>query len=140
MRQMTYSFIAVLVAGSTAFAHEGKPHDFADLSRAWSFDPLVVAILTSSAVIYINGLRNLWNAGGRGHGISRRICRRVDVGIHCSCLTSARVGRSSFFRSHVAARDSDADLGTVVRTRTSVCRGYVVRPRFVAKADRQCDL
>ncbi len=71
MRQMTYSFIAVLVAGSTAFAHEGKPHDFADLSRAWSFDPLVVAILTSSAVIYINGLRNLWNAGGRGHGISR---------------------------------------------------------------------
>ncbi|PYT01621.1 MAG: hypothetical protein DMF63_01885 [Acidobacteria bacterium] len=67
---MRSAFIVILVAASTTFAHEGEPHDFGELWHAWSFDPLVVVILASSALVYVNGLKNLWKAGGRGHGIS----------------------------------------------------------------------
>jgi putative membrane protein len=70
MRQVALAFIATLGIAATSFAHDGKPHDFDALWRAWSFDPLVVTVLAFSAVIYLSGLRNLWNAGGRGHSIN----------------------------------------------------------------------
>ncbi|HEY8562456.1 MAG TPA: cytochrome c oxidase assembly protein [Pyrinomonadaceae bacterium] len=63
---------AFLTPAGAVFAHDGKPHDYADLWRAWSFDPLSVASLAVSAAVYISGLRNLWRASGTGSAISRR--------------------------------------------------------------------
>jgi putative membrane protein len=37
--------------------HEGKPHDWHDLVRAWSFEPLIVISLTLTALLFIIGLR-----------------------------------------------------------------------------------
>src|SRR6185503_20769267 len=35
--------------------HEGKPHNWHDLIRAWSFEPLVVLSLLISALLFIVG-------------------------------------------------------------------------------------
>jgi putative membrane protein len=40
--------------------HEGKPHTWHDLARAWSFEPLVVAPLALTAILFAIGLRRLW--------------------------------------------------------------------------------
>jgi cytochrome c oxidase assembly factor CtaG len=69
MRQVTRSAILLILIPVAVFAHDGKPHDFDDLIRAWSFDPLVVTMLLVSAFIYVAGVRNLWRVGGNGHGI-----------------------------------------------------------------------
>jgi len=37
--------------------HEGKPHNWHDLIRAWSFEPVVVISLTLTALLFIIGLR-----------------------------------------------------------------------------------
>ena len=37
--------------------HGGQPHNWHDLARAWSFEPLVVVSLVISAVLFIVGLR-----------------------------------------------------------------------------------
>ena len=60
---------ASLPAARTVFAHDGKPHGFDDLWRAWSFDPLVVAPLLISGTVYFLGTRNLWRASKKGGGI-----------------------------------------------------------------------
>ena len=39
--------------------HEGQPHDWSDLARAWSFEPLVVATLLLSAALFVFGLCRL---------------------------------------------------------------------------------
>jgi len=39
--------------------HEGKPHNWHDLIRAWSFEPLVVISLIISALLFIFGLYRL---------------------------------------------------------------------------------
>jgi cytochrome c oxidase assembly factor CtaG len=38
------------------FFHEGKPHNWHDLIRAWSFEPLVIISLTLTALLFIIGL------------------------------------------------------------------------------------
>lgn len=43
-----------------AFGHEGKPHDWDHLVRAWSFEPLVTVSLGVTAVMFVIGLRRLW--------------------------------------------------------------------------------
>jgi len=40
--------------------HEGKPHNWDDLVRAWSFEPLVTAALALSAGLFVAGVRRLW--------------------------------------------------------------------------------
>ena len=60
----------ILLLPKAAFAHDDKPHTFEDLAFTWSFDPLVISVLTISAVVYALGLRNLWRSGRRGSGIS----------------------------------------------------------------------
>jgi putative membrane protein len=50
-------------------AHDGKPHDYADLLLAWSFDPLIIGSLALSAGIYFRGVFNLWREAGSGKGI-----------------------------------------------------------------------
>ena len=70
MRQIASSWFFLLLIPMVVLGHDGKPHNFDDLIRAWSFDPLVTAGLTSSAVVYVFGLRNLWSVSGVGSGIS----------------------------------------------------------------------
>jgi putative membrane protein len=68
MRQMK-PLIVLLFAVSVS-AHEGKPHNFNDLWRTWSFDPLIIASLLISGAVYFWGIRNLWRASEKGSGIS----------------------------------------------------------------------
>ena len=51
-------------------AHGDAPDDFAQLMRAWSFEPLVVIGLALSAILYFAGLLRLWRASGIGRGIA----------------------------------------------------------------------
>lgn len=40
--------------------HGGQPHNWHDLVRAWSFEPLVVIGLVASLILFAIGLRRLW--------------------------------------------------------------------------------
>src|SRR5437868_127012 len=51
-------------------AHGDAPDDFAELMRAWSFEPLVVIGLALSAILYAVGQYRLWKASGLGRGIA----------------------------------------------------------------------
>jgi cytochrome c oxidase assembly factor CtaG len=70
----TVPLIAIVMfvenAGTT-FAHEGKPHTWHDLARAWSFEPVIVVSLIVTAGLFTWGLRKLWRHSGRGKGIRR---------------------------------------------------------------------
>ena len=39
--------------------HGGQPHNWHDLARAWSFEPLVIISLAVTAVLFIIGLYRL---------------------------------------------------------------------------------
>ena len=45
--------------------HEGKPHNWHDLVRAWSFEPLVVVALAVTAVLFAVGFWRLWREAPR---------------------------------------------------------------------------
>lgn len=53
------------------FAHEGKPHKFADLWTTWGLDPLVIATLALSAWLYWRGTRRVWRESAKGRGVRR---------------------------------------------------------------------
>ena len=60
--------------------HAGQallPHD---LWTAWSFDVVVIASLLFSAVFYARGVRRVWNAAGRGRGVTTGQCARFWSG------------------------------------------------------------
>jgi putative membrane protein len=40
--------------------HEGKPHNWHDLARAWSFEPFVILSLVLSLALFASGLQRLW--------------------------------------------------------------------------------
>jgi cytochrome c oxidase assembly factor CtaG len=63
----------VLLIGNpgASFAHGGKPHTWHDLSRTWSFEPVVVVSLIITAWLFIWGLKKVWRHSGIGKGISR---------------------------------------------------------------------
>jgi cytochrome c oxidase assembly factor CtaG len=65
--------VAVLIClmNTPALAHEGKPHNWHDLTRAWSFEPLVVISLTLMALLFVRGVRALWRQSDTGKGIRR---------------------------------------------------------------------
>lgn len=48
-----------------ALLHGGQPHDWHDLVRAWSFEPLVVIGLVLTAGLFAVGLRRLWREAPR---------------------------------------------------------------------------
>jgi cytochrome c oxidase assembly factor CtaG len=52
--------MTVLLCPVVAAAHGGRPHDWHDLARAWSFEPLVVISLGLTAVLFGVGVRRLW--------------------------------------------------------------------------------
>ena len=49
-----------LCARPVLLFHEGQPHNWHDLARAWSFEPLVVISLTVVAALFAIGLHRLW--------------------------------------------------------------------------------
>src|ERR1044072_6743690 len=53
-------FAPLRLCGSPVLAfHGGQPHDWHDLMRAWSFEPLVIISLIITALLFIIGLRRL---------------------------------------------------------------------------------
>jgi putative membrane protein len=63
-------FAAFLVATETAaLAHEGKPHNWRELARAWSFEPVVVLTLIISGALFISGFINLRREAARQKSI-----------------------------------------------------------------------
>lgn len=63
---LTFTLLSV-----NAFAHDGRPHGFADVWQYWGKDPLTIFLLALSAVLYIGGLRRLWRESSVGSGIRR---------------------------------------------------------------------
>ena len=53
------------------FAHIGRPLEPHDLWRAWTFEPVTVALLAVSGWTYGRGLTRLWHAAGHGRGVRR---------------------------------------------------------------------
>ena len=62
---------SLLFFATTAFAHGGKPHNWHDLWRTWTFEPLVTISLALTAFLFIAGLRKLWRESGTNRGIRR---------------------------------------------------------------------
>ena len=60
-----------MLAGLVVFAHLGRPLEPHDLWRAWTFEPLTVALLAISGWMYLRGLTRLWHAAGAGRGVRR---------------------------------------------------------------------
>ena len=58
-----------LFSAPAVLAHEGKPHNWHDLVRAWSFEPLVTASLVISALLFVTGLRRLWREAPKRRSI-----------------------------------------------------------------------
>jgi cytochrome c oxidase assembly factor CtaG len=71
MKIRILTFVGVLVAPAVVLGHGGEVHESAGVWLLWEFDPLIVAILAVSAIVYSMGLRNLWRSAGVGHGISK---------------------------------------------------------------------
>src|SRR5215208_6149890 len=49
--------------------HGGKPHNWHDLVRAWSFEPLVTISLILSGLLFAGGLRRLWREAPKRRSI-----------------------------------------------------------------------
>lgn len=49
--------------------HGGQPHNWHDLVRAWSFDPLVIVSLTITAILFAIGLHRLWRESPKRRSI-----------------------------------------------------------------------
>jgi len=49
--------------------HGGQPHDWHDLVRAWSFEPLVVIALLLTALLFTIGLYSLWREAPKRRSI-----------------------------------------------------------------------
>ena len=59
-------------AGLTVFEHLGQPLEPHDLWRAWTLEPVTIALLLVSGTMYAIGIRRLWRAAGRGRGVPQR--------------------------------------------------------------------
>ena len=62
---------SLFFSATTAFAHGGKPHNWHDLWRTWTFEPLVVISLAVTACLFIAGLGKLWHESGTNRGIRK---------------------------------------------------------------------
>jgi len=69
---LTFTFYLFTLSFPRAvLAHEGRPHNFHDLWRAWSWEPVVLVCLALSAWLYFWGVRKLWRNDGVGRGVDR---------------------------------------------------------------------
>lgn len=71
---------ALVVLPAVVDAHEG--HGLAATAiRQWTWDPIVMVLLTTSATIYVTGLRRLWARAGRGRGLARWQAAAFGLGL-----------------------------------------------------------
>jgi putative membrane protein len=70
MRKIRLASVILFLLASSVYAHEGEPHQPADLWRSWSFDPLIVISLIMLAAVYVTGIFRLWKRSGVGKGIT----------------------------------------------------------------------
>jgi putative membrane protein len=49
--------------------HEGKPHTWHELARAWSFEPLVIIALSVSGLLFAIGVLRLWHESPKRNAI-----------------------------------------------------------------------
>lgn len=61
--------VIILLTARIAVAHGGKPHNWHDLWRTWTFEPIVIASLAITAFLFFRGIRQLWRESGTNHGI-----------------------------------------------------------------------
>jgi putative membrane protein len=60
-----------VLAGLVIFSHLGRTLEPHDLWRAWTFEPVTVALLAISGWMYGRGLTRMWHAAGVGRGVRR---------------------------------------------------------------------
>ncbi|HYY43488.1 MAG TPA: cytochrome c oxidase assembly protein [Pyrinomonadaceae bacterium] len=65
MKRSAGTIMLLLACAPAVLAHNGKPHTWHDLARAWSFEPGVVAALALSGGLYWLGVRRMWREAGR---------------------------------------------------------------------------
>jgi putative membrane protein len=70
-RRCSNCCLFVVAFAACASAHEGKPHTWHDLARTWAFEPVVVAGLAASGLLYAVGVRRLWREAETGRGVRR---------------------------------------------------------------------
>ena len=58
--------------GLIVLAHLGRSLEPHDLWRAWTFEPVTIALLGLSGGMYARGLTRLWHAAGTGRGVRPR--------------------------------------------------------------------
>lgn len=64
LRQRLCFFVVPILA-----FHGGQPHNWHDLVRAWSFEPLVIVSLTITALLFAIGLYRLWREAPKRRSI-----------------------------------------------------------------------
>jgi putative membrane protein len=89
-------FTTMAVTAPAAAHGNGPPHPHG-LAAAWSLDPVVIAGLTISLVLYASGVRRLWRRAGPGRSV-----RRVNV-------TAFALGWTAVVTAIVSPLDTLAD-------------------------------
>jgi putative membrane protein len=68
---LSFAFLLLAFFNTPALAHGGKPHTFSDLWYTWGRDPLIIAGLALTALLYWRGLHRVWSESARGRGVRR---------------------------------------------------------------------
>jgi putative membrane protein len=90
------------------FAHVGaalRPHD---LWRAWTFEPVSIALLIASGALYWRGLTRLWHAAGTGRGVRRRDAWAFGIGwalLALALLSPLHALGEVLFSAHMAQHE-----------------------------------
>lgn len=90
------------------FAHLGKSLEPHDLWRAWTFEPVTIALLALSGWMYMRGLTRLWHAAGRGRGVREREAWTFAAGwllLALSLLSPLHALGGVLFSAHMAQHE-----------------------------------
>jgi len=90
------------------FAHLGKPLEPHDLWRAWTFEPVTIALLAISGWLYARGLTRLWHAAGRGRGVREQEAWTFAAGwlvLALSLLSPMHALGGVLFSAHMAQHE-----------------------------------
>jgi putative membrane protein len=83
----TLAALWVVAIPRELLAHTARPISPTNLWRAWTFEPIVVALLVLSAILYAVGLFRLWTASETGAGVSK--WRAIAFGFGWAALAVA---------------------------------------------------
>ena len=61
---------AIVAWPALAAAHDGSHSLFREALWKWIWEPVTIALLLASALVYLHGVRTLWRRAGRGQGVS----------------------------------------------------------------------